>query len=156
MSWPASTTCAGTGARGWCPGPGTSPDAADALEATLGEIPARVAGYPLADLRAGARLRYDVAANWKVIMENYNECYHCGPVHPELCEIVPDFKRAGGADLDWAHGIPHRPGAYTFTTTGTTARQSFPSLSEEEKVRHMGELIYPNLLLSLSCDHVAA
>ena len=23
------------------------------------------------------------------ILENYNECYHCGPVHPELCELVP-------------------------------------------------------------------
>jgi Rieske 2Fe-2S family protein len=97
-----------------------------------------------------------VAANWKVIMENYNECYHCGPVHPELCEVVPDFKRAGGGNLDWERGIPHRQGAYTFTATGTTARQPFPLLNDDEKVRHMGELIYPNMLLSLSCDHVAA
>ena len=29
-------------------------------------------------------LSYDVAANYKVLLENYNECYHCGPVHPEL------------------------------------------------------------------------
>ena len=64
---------------------------AEPLGAALGEIPARVAAYPLAGLRTGARLRYDVAANWKVILENYNECYHCGPVHPELCELVPAF-----------------------------------------------------------------
>ena len=126
------------------------------LLSQLGRIPELLSRYPLAELRTTEQIIYDVAANWKVIMENYNECYHCGPVHPELCEIVPDFKRAGGADLDWAHGIPHRPGAYTFTTTGTTARQPFPSLKEDERVRHMGELIYPNLLLSLSCDHVAA
>ena len=55
-----------------------------------------------------------MAANWKVILENYNECYHCGPVHPELCELVPAFRRGGG-DLDWDAGIPHRPGATTFT-----------------------------------------
>jgi Rieske 2Fe-2S family protein len=135
--------------------PPASPGAAGPLETTLGEIPARVAGYPLADLRAGARLRYDVAANWKVILENYNECYHCGPVHPELCELVPAFRRGGG-DLDWAAGIPHRPGATTFTSTGTTRRAPFPGLSETERTRHFGELVLPNLMLSLSADHVAA
>ena len=135
--------------------PPAAPGPADPLEATLGEIPARVAAYPLADLRTGARLRYDVAANWKVILENYNECYHCGPVHPELCELVPAFRRGGG-DLDWAAGIPHRPGATTFTSTGTTRRAPFPGLSEAERTRHFGELVLPNLMLSLSADHVAA
>jgi len=114
-----------------------------------------VAAYPLADLRTGARLRYDVAANWKVVLENYNECYHCGPVHPELCELVPAFRRGGG-DLDWAAGIPHRSGATTFTSTGTTRRAPFPGLSEAERTRHFGELVLPNLMLSLSADHVAA
>jgi Rieske 2Fe-2S family protein len=135
--------------------PPTAPGPADPLEAVLGEIPARVAAYPLADLRTGARLRYDVAANWKVILENYNECYHCGPVHPELCELVPAFRRGGG-DLDWAAGIPHRSGATTFTSTGTTRRVPFPGLSEAERTRHFGELVLPNLMLSLSADHVAA
>lgn len=127
----------------------------DSLEATVGEIAARTAAYPLAGLRSGARLRYDVAANWKVILENYNECYHCGPVHPELCELVPAFRRGGG-DVDWAAGIPHRPGATTFTSTGTTCRAPFPGLPEEARTRHFGELILPNLMLSLSADHVAA
>ena len=121
----------------------------------MGEIAARTAAYPLADLRSGARLRYDVAANWKVILENYNECYHCGPVHPELCELVPAFRRGGG-DVDWAAGIPHRPGATTFTSTGTTRRAPFPGLPEEARTRHFGELVLPNLMLSLSADHVAA
>lgn len=127
----------------------------DSLEATVGEIAARTAAYPLAGLRSGARLRYDVAANWKVILENYNECYHCGPVHPELCELVPAFRRGGG-DVDWAAGIPHRPGATTFTSTGTTCRAPFPGLPEEARTRHFGELVLPNLMLSLSADHVAA
>ena len=50
-----------------------------------------------------------------MILENYNECYHCGGVHPELCDIVPAFKKGGGGDLDWERGIPHRDGAFTFT-----------------------------------------
>jgi Rieske 2Fe-2S family protein len=127
----------------------------ESLEATLGEITARTAAYRLADLRSGARLRYDVAANWKVILENYNECYHCGPVHPELCELVPDFRRGGG-DVDWAAGIRHRPGATTFTSTGTTRRAPFPGLPEAARTRHFGELVLPNLMISLSADHVTA
>ncbi len=126
------------------------------LAAQLGHVPDRLARYPLAELRTARRITYDVASNWKCIVENYNECYHCGPVHPELCEVVPAFKQLGGAGLDWEHGVPHREGATTFTFTGTTTRSSFPDLSEEEKTRHKGELIYPNLMLSLSADHVAA
>jgi Rieske 2Fe-2S family protein len=110
----------------------------------------------LTDLVTAVRIVYPVAANWKAIVENYNECYHCGPVHPELCELVPAFKQGGGGDLDWENGIAHREGAWTFTTSGTTTREPFPGLSPEEKERHKGQLIYPNLMLSLSADHVAA
>jgi len=122
----------------------------------LGAAPQRVARYPLNDLRVGRRIRYDVRANWKCIVENYNECYHCGPVHPELCDLVPAFKQAGGGELDWEQGIPHRDGATTFTLSGTTSREPFPDLNHEERRRHKGELLYPNLMLSLSADHVAA
>jgi len=134
-------------------------DASDkqrSVRSQLGPAVQRVVRYPLDELRTGHQITYDVAANWKILMENYNECYHCGGLHPELCEIVPDFKRAGGSNLRWDDGIPHREGAYTFTKTGTTNRAPFPGLSEEEKARHKGELCFPNLMISLACDHVAA
>ena len=93
-------------------------------------VPERNLGrYPLKDLRRGAQLIYDVRANWKVIMENYNECYHCGPVHPELCALVPAFRERGGAGLDWDDGIPHRAGAWTFTSSGSSNRAPFPGLA---------------------------
>jgi Rieske 2Fe-2S family protein len=125
------------------------------LAGQLGGADRRLAAYPLVELRSAHRLVYRVAANWKVICENYNECYHCGPVHPELCELIPAFRR-GGSGLDWDAGIPHRKGAYTFTLTGTTGRAPFPGLPESEVARHRGELILPNLMLSVSSDHVAA
>jgi glycine betaine catabolism A len=127
----------------------------DPLQGQLNGADGRLAEYPLEQLRTGHRLVYRVAANWKVILENYNECYHCGPVHPELCELVPAFRRGGG-DLDWDAGIPHRDGAYTFTLSGTTTRAPFPGLSQRARTRHLGELVLPNLMLSLSADHVAA
>jgi Rieske 2Fe-2S family protein len=125
------------------------------LSRQLGAVPERLARYPLADLRTVRRIRYDVAANWKVMLENYNECYHCAGVHPELCRIVPAFREKGGASLDWDRGVPHRDGAWTFTHSGTTARAPFPGLSEDERLRHKGELVYPNFMISLSADHIA-
>jgi Rieske 2Fe-2S family protein len=77
-------------------------------------------------------------------------------VHPELCAVVPAFRAAGGGQLDWSRGIAHREGAYTFTHSGTTTRRPFPGLNEDERTRHKGEVIYPNLFVSLACDHVAA
>jgi Rieske 2Fe-2S family protein len=136
------------------------PEAAQAegrtLSSQLEGVPDRLKRYPLSELRIANTIVYNVAANWKVMLENYNECYHCAGVHPELSALVPDFKKRGGADLDWERGIPHREGAFTFTFSGTTDRALFPGLDEDERTRHKGELIYPNFMLSLSADHVAA
>ena len=126
------------------------------LRDQLGPVPERLCRYPLDQLRSGHRISYEVQANWKVVLENYNECYHCGPVHPELCRLVPAFKQRGGSELDWERGIPHREGAWTFTESGTSARRPFEGLNTDEQVRHKGELIYPNFMLSLSADHVTA
>jgi glycine betaine catabolism A len=126
------------------------------LLSQLGHVPQRLARYPLEELETVRTIRYEVDANWKVLLENYNECYHCAGVHPELCRVVPAFRRHGGAQLDWERGIPHRDGAWTFTHSGTTNREPFAGLDEDERVRHKGELIYPNFMLSLSADHVAA
>lgn len=132
-----------------------TPDAARPLDAQTARPQSTLAHYDLASLVTGQVLAYEVAANYKVVLENYNECYHCGPVHPELSRLVPSFA-GGGADLDWDQGVPHREGAWTFTTTGTTDRAPLPGLDAEERVRHKGDLVYPNLMLSAAADHVAA
>jgi Rieske 2Fe-2S family protein len=112
--------------------------------------------YPLATLATAHHITYEVQSNWKLLCENFNECYHCGPVHPELSKLVPAFRDQGGANLSWEEGIPHREGATTFTFTGDSDRRSFPLLNEAEQVRHKGDLLFPNLFLSLSRDYVVA
>ena len=133
-----------------------TPDDAPAFDEIISEAANRFERYPLSDLRIAHTIRYEIDANWKVLCENYNECYHCGPVHPELCQIVPAFRQNGGSDLEWERGIPHREGATTFTKSGESDRRSFPGLNEDEQTRHKGELLYPNLFLSLAREHVAA
>lgn len=132
-----------------------TPERATDFDAGMAGFGDRLARYPLASLATGLSFSYDVAANYKVLAENYNECYHCGPVHPELTRLVPSFG-GGGRGLEWQDGIPHRDGAWTFTMTGTTSRRAFPALDEAERTRHKGELVYPNLWLSCAADHVAA
>ncbi len=42
--------------------------------------------YGWAGAKVVARQSYDIAANWKLAIENYVECYHCGPAHPEYSQ----------------------------------------------------------------------
>ena len=48
--------------------------------------------FKMDELRAGVRLVYEVKANWKIVVENYNECLHCPQIHPELVQVVPLFR----------------------------------------------------------------
>src|SRR5262249_12008488 len=50
----------------------------------LADLPDRFAAWQMADLRLGRRIVYDVKANWKLIVLNYNECLHCPNLHPAL------------------------------------------------------------------------
>ncbi len=43
--------------------------------------------YGWAEAKIAARKTYKIAANWKLAVENYLECYHCGPSHPEFSHI---------------------------------------------------------------------
>ena len=56
------------------------PSLADAAPA----LAALAEHYVWPTAKIAARKSYGVAANWKLVMENYNECYHCAPAHPEF------------------------------------------------------------------------
>ncbi len=62
------------------------------LDYRLGGDRAKFLRYGLADLVAGHRTDYTVAANWKIIQENFQECYHCPTIHPELVDTLPQFR----------------------------------------------------------------
>ena len=84
----------------------------------LGALAPIAAPYRCEDLVLADRHSYEVAANWKVIAENYHECYHCPLIHPELCQVSPP---TSGVNYDlpglWIGGaMDLRPG---MATTGT-------------------------------------
>lgn len=38
-------------------------------------------------LKFAGRLTFEIKANWKNVVENFQECYHCPPAHPALVEL---------------------------------------------------------------------
>jgi phenylpropionate dioxygenase-like ring-hydroxylating dioxygenase large terminal subunit len=70
------------------------PDAAP-LESALGDLPAVVArhGLDVDRLRFHHRVRYELAANWKIAIENYLECYHCAVNHPGFAAVIDESRQ---------------------------------------------------------------
>jgi Rieske 2Fe-2S family protein len=123
--------------------------AAPALDAALDDLP-DLSRYRLAVLRRARRTEYTVEANWKVIAENYSECYHCPLVHPQLSRIS-DLS-AGGFQTGrtFSGGPMHlRAGFDTMSTTGRTALAPIAGLPEADRRVIHYYLVYPNLMLGL-------
>ncbi len=129
--------------------------AGETLLAQLGTLPERARPYPLAALRVGARAERVVEANWKILVENFMECYHCPGVHPELADLVPLY-RTGEVDVSGSEPPEYRERAVTSTLSGTTKRPIFAGLRDRSRQRYHAELVLPNLLLYLFPDYVCA
>lgn len=117
----------------------------------------KFARYNLPRLRAARRIDYDVRANWKLIFENYSECYHCPTVHPELVKLSP--ADSGANDLvngPFLGGFMTLPPDSGLTRTGHACGLPVGELPEEDRQRVYYYSIFPNLLLSLHPDYVMA
>ncbi|HEU4402164.1 MAG TPA: aromatic ring-hydroxylating dioxygenase subunit alpha [Candidatus Polarisedimenticolia bacterium] len=124
------------------------------LATALLGMPGRVGRYPLETLRVARHDVHDVEANWKILIENYQECYHCPGVHPELCALVPLYGTGAVDNPGNGEVATFRAGAVTFTHTGTTRRPLFPGLTEQERRTFNGELILPNTWMNFLPDFV--
>jgi glycine betaine catabolism A len=126
------------------------------LASHLGALDELVAPYRPERLVAMARHDYELAANWKVVTENYHECYHCPLIHPELCQVSPpdsghNYELAGA----WVGGTMElEEHAVTMSLDGRSGGVPIPGLDGEQlrTVSYVGLL--PNLLLSLHPDYL--
>jgi Rieske 2Fe-2S family protein len=106
----------------------------------------------------GARHEYELRANWKIVVENYNECYHCSEIHPELCRVTPPESDQYYAERPtgiWVGGpMELREHATTMSLTGESLGVTLPGLPDE-LVRKVGYLtLFPNLLVSPHPDYL--
>jgi glycine betaine catabolism A len=126
------------------------------FEEHIGELDGVVAPYDAASLVTPVAHEYDVAANWKVVVENYQECYHCSMIHPELCKVSPpDSGTNLDPEGDWVGGwMDLRPAAETMSLDGHSGGVAMARLDEHEKRTVMYVAVLPNLLISLHPDYV--
>jgi phenylpropionate dioxygenase-like ring-hydroxylating dioxygenase large terminal subunit len=57
------------------------------FDATFGDMGPILDYHGMAEARIAHAGSYPTIANWKLVVENFFECYHCVPSHPEFCSI---------------------------------------------------------------------
>jgi Rieske 2Fe-2S family protein len=130
--------------------------APEPFERTLAPLLGRFARWDLEHLQTGRTIEYDIACNWKLVFQNYSECYHCPLVHPQLDKLSPsDSGRndlAEGAVLGGYSEL--RSHAASLTITGHTTRPPLGTVSGDDLDRIYYYTIFPSMLLSLHADYV--
>ena len=115
--------------------------------------------WNLPSLRARKRIEYDVHANWKLMFENYSECYHCPGVHPALSKVSPyDSAENDLTDGPFLGGFMRINRGKSLTVSGNACAipVSFDREQDQEKTedRVYYYSIFPNMLLSMHPDYV--
>jgi len=132
---------------------GTAPSPAE----HVGELREHLAHYRLDELRRGARISYEVEANWKLIAENYSECLHCPGVHPELNRLSHYLsgESVSGAGAWCGGSMTLSEHAETMAREGgTNHRPPIKGLTEKDLRSVYYYLLFPNVLVSLHPDYV--
>ena len=118
---------------------GQHPPAIDAAASALAVMTSRH-GWETA--RVAQRRTYRVQANWKLALENYHECYHCGPAHPEFSDLhalaQPGHRKIAADDVEsWAPGAD---GAEVFRVMGSSLTEGAQTGSRDGRAlaRRMG------------------
>jgi Rieske 2Fe-2S family protein len=131
-------------------------DNSDPLESHLGDLGEKFRPWNMAELRLHKRVVYDVKANWKLIVLNYNECLHCPVLHPSLNRLTNYLGADNETPQDTYVGgsMGFRGDAETMSIDGKRRRDYLPGLNDEERKRVCYYAVYPNLLLSLHPDYM--
>ena len=126
------------------------------LEDTLRPLLGRFAPWRLGELVTASRTTYDVGANWKLIFQNFSECYHCPPVHPALAKLS-DYRsgannlREGGV-LGGYMLINEKGGSLTMS--GRLCGAPLSDLPDEELQRVYYYSVFPSFFLTVQPDFV--
>ncbi|MFY0405957.1 aromatic ring-hydroxylating oxygenase subunit alpha [Solicola sp. PLA-1-18] len=114
----------------------------------------KLEAYDVAELAIGRRISYDVAANWKLIIENFMECYHCATIHPELTEVLPEFADGLAAQFFVDHGAAFGDEIQGFTVDGSVGLDTLPGIGQDRDRKYYAITIKPQVFVNLVPDHV--
>ncbi|WP_439657213.1 aromatic ring-hydroxylating oxygenase subunit alpha [Lentzea sp. HUAS TT2] len=119
----------------------------------LGNLDA-IGNYQVSELALGRRITYDVKANWKLIIENFMECYHCATIHPELTEVLPEFADGYAAQYYVGHGAVFGEEIKGFTIDGSEGFENLSGVDAEQDRRYYAITVRPQVFINLVPDHV--
>lgn len=135
----------------------TLDDSVEPLDRAFSDLP-DLSRFLIPQLVCGKRIEYEVAANWKLLCENYSECYHCSGAHPQLHRISEPIARGERAQEIGRsfNGGPMklRAGIDTMSMSGKSSLPTIPGLTHEDSRYVHYYVIYPNMFLSPHPDYV--
>ena len=135
--------------------------------------------FSIDDAKVAFRKRYELRTNWKLIGENFRECYHCGPAHPEYCNAViganmkesanevlaekkPIWKEKGletetvdftESSFHFAIRYPLRPGVESYSVDGKKVATPMGQ-HEDYDAGVLGIVVYPNFWMDAVSDYM--
>ena len=125
------------------------------LEEWFSPVAAKFARWNMPTLRSAKRIEYDVRANWKLMFQNYSECYHCLGVHPELSKISPyDSAENDLTEGPFLGGFMRINKNKSLTMSGKACALPVREFGNEDFPFVFYYSIFPNMLLSLHPDYV--
>lgn len=133
--------------------PSFEDDVMGAVTERLGDLES-IERYAVDTVSVGRRIAYDVRANWKLIVENFMECYHCATIHPELTEVLPEFADGYAAQYYIGHGAESGAGIKGFTVDGSAGMDRIPGVAGEQDRRYYAITVKPQVFINLVPDHV--
>ena len=104
--------------------------------------------YDIASLEVVHVSECDIAANWKIVIENYLECLHCTRVHPELVEIAPVYRSGNVVDPDRPDGGITLRGTNSFAPS-TLDIPLLPGVGDDA-ASYYGGVAFPNSFIDIT------
>jgi phenylpropionate dioxygenase-like ring-hydroxylating dioxygenase large terminal subunit len=130
-------------------------DAPAPLEEWFAPLTGKFTHWNLPKLRSAKRVEYDVQANWKLIFENYSECYHCPGVHPMLSKVSPyDSAENDLCEGPFLGGFMSIMNGAGLTMSGKACALPVGDIRSEDHAHVFYYSIFPNMLLSMHPDYV--
>lgn len=126
------------------------------FESEMSALIGKFEDWKLPELRIACKLDYHLDCNWKIILQNYQECYHCPGVHPLLSKWTP-FRSAvhdcvEGAVIGGYMTLERERGSMTID--GEAAGPPVCNVSGDDLQRVHYYSVFPNMLLSPHPDFV--
>ena len=122
------------------------------MEALIGKF----VDWRMGELRIAHHIKYELNCNWKLILQNYQECYHCPGVHPLLSQLTPvqsaQHDASRGAVIGGFMDLTKKRGSMTMD--GEAAAPPVCNVSGDDLQRVYYYSVFPNMLLTPHPDFV--